>query len=317
MALFFDGSSRPDPTLPGGAVQHLGAGWHEQAAARLCGSGWMPGAGEASRFLRQAEATGMSLEHLYGWVDSSGQLGQVVLIVPQIGRIGVVMVSSPGRREVGELGAVLDGAVGAVDPSRLTMLQSMLEPRDRHGAAAMKEAGFFHLADLEYRQRAIPVTPPRPELPASMKMISYSQTEIERWTQAMEATYEQTLDCPALSGIRATEDVLAGHRAIGAFDPRYWSLIYEDDRMIGVMLLNPLPAQNAMELVYLGLIPEARGRGLGERLMNYAMWQSRVAGWDAMLLAVDRANEPAMRLYQSMGFRRIGVKSAWIKRLMK
>src|SRR3712207_8951894 len=40
--------------------------------------------------------------------------------------------------------------------------------------------------------------------------------------------FRSSLDCPALNGVRDMEDVLAGHKASGEFDPALWFLLSED-----------------------------------------------------------------------------------------
>jgi GNAT superfamily N-acetyltransferase len=48
--------------------------------------------------------------------------------------------------------------------------------------------------------------------------------------------------------------------------------------------------------------PDARGRGVGEALMNAAAGWARARGHAAMYLWVAEANEPARRLYDRYGF---------------
>ncbi len=52
-----------------------------------------------------------------------------------------------------------------------------------------------------------------------------------------------------------------------------------------------------MELVYLGLAPAARGRGLGGCLMRLAEARSAAAKASHLSLAVDALNAPALSLY--------------------
>ena len=83
-----------------------------------------------------------------------------------------------------------------------------------------------------------------------------------QFVQAIARSYEQTLDCPALSGARDIQDVVEGHKSVGIFDPQLWSVLLRGDEPLGCLLLAEIPARNGIELVYLGLAPAARGRGL-------------------------------------------------------
>jgi ribosomal-protein-alanine N-acetyltransferase len=52
----------------------------------------------------------------------------------------------------------------------------------------------------------------------------------------------------------------------------------------------------------LAVRPECRRRGLGRALMAYVLSQAREKGALRATLEVRRANEPALRLYESLGF---------------
>ena len=47
----------------------------------------------------------------------------------------------------------------------------------------------------------------------------YTEANHHRLVRLIEATYEETLDCPQLNDVRPTEDVLEGYRQTGEFDP--------------------------------------------------------------------------------------------------
>ena len=74
-------------------------------------------------------------------------------------------------------------------------------------------------------------------------------------------SYQQSLDCPLLNGLREIGDVIAGHQASGEFNPRFWFVLSERDMPRGVVLLNRVPRTDTAELVYFGLAPAARGAG--------------------------------------------------------
>jgi ribosomal protein S18 acetylase RimI-like enzyme len=120
----------------------------------------------------------------------------------------------------------------------------------------------------------------------------------------LEASYEQTLDCPGLLGLRRTEDVLRGHQATGRFEPELWTLMELDGRPSGALLLNPASEGRCIELVYLGLARAARGQGHGRRLLRHGLRLVRERPERLMTLAVDDGNVPALRLYTSEGFKR-------------
>ena len=92
-------------------------------------------------------------------------------------------------------------------------------------------------------------------------------------------SYEGTLDCPALNGVRDLPDVLASYRACGEFDPaERWFIACRGERDVGCLLLADHPDADQWEIVYVGLVPEERGRGSGLALTRHAQWLARQAG---------------------------------------
>jgi ribosomal protein S18 acetylase RimI-like enzyme len=129
------------------------------------------------------------------------------------------------------------------------------------------------------------------------------------------ASYQDSLDCPALNGRRNVEDILAGHKATGMFDPTTWLVLREGESPLGVLLLSESLRGDAVELVYLGLAAAARGRGLGEVLMRQALAITGRSRQPRLCLAVDSRNAPALKLYYRHGMQRIGSKVAMLRDL--
>jgi ribosomal protein S18 acetylase RimI-like enzyme len=102
--------------------------------------------------------------------------------------------------------------------------------------------------------------------------------------------------------LRPTREVLLGYREIGVQRNDWWFIARYDGRDIGCLLLaDHRPAAHA-ELVYMGLIPEMRGRGWGVFLAHQAQLIAASSGVERLILAVDAANLPALRHYQAAGF---------------
>lgn len=98
------------------------------------------------------------------------------------------------------------------------------------------------------------------------------------------------------------DEVLTSYRDTGEFDPQRWLIVQHEDRDVGCLLLADHPAADQWELVYMGLMAEARGRGFGLPLVQYAQWLTRLADRPRLVVAVDGANGPAMSVYDSAGF---------------
>jgi ribosomal protein S18 acetylase RimI-like enzyme len=119
----------------------------------------------------------------------------------------------------------------------------------------------------------------------------------------LQATYQGSLDMPELEGARELDDILQGHRSAGRFVAERWRLgrIPGEPEAAAVLLLAEIPHRDVWEIIYLGLTPAARGRGLGHEALQHALELAR-AHVPRLELAVDLRNIPATRLYQSSGF---------------
>lgn len=85
-----------------------------------------------------------------------------------------------------------------------------------------------------------------------------------------------------------------------------------DHDPLGVILCRV--AGGEMEVLTVGVSPDARRRGVAKALMAAAMGAARQAGAEAVFLEVAVDNAPAASLYAGMGFRRAGVRRGYYDR---
>jgi ribosomal protein S18 acetylase RimI-like enzyme len=80
-------------------------------------------------------------------------------------------------------------------------------------------------------------------------------------------------------------------------------------------LLSPMPQGDAVELVYLGLTPSARGRRIADWVLRYGLASVAAVGRNRLSLAVDSTNAPALKLYYRHGMKRVTSKLAMMRDL--
>lgn len=209
--------------------------------------------------------------------------------------------------------ALAQAAVDHADPARISIIQLLLQTDPSPLSRGLAAAGFVPLAALDYMQRATTCPPATREWPPGFSLHPYRPAVHDLFARTILASYEQTLDCPALLGTRNIDDVIAGHKATGRFLPELWLVLCHGDQGVGVMLLNLVDRTDDCELVYLGLAVSHRGRGLASALVRHGLKLARQQGAAQMLLAVDRQNHPALRLYRSLQFVTTTTRFAWIK----
>ena len=84
------------------------------------------------------------------------------------------------------------------------------------------------------------------------------------------------------------------------------------DGEVVAYLLGRLIAPEA-EIYRIAVIPEQRRRGIGYRLLDFAMKTERGRGLETVFLEVRSKNEPAIALYSAYGFKRAGFRKGYYK----
>lgn len=299
---------------------------------------------QARRFIAEAPGQGIDLNLIWatgGLPDPSArraapkqppQIDQVALIAPGAGRVGMVFASPPLGRSPADapadagLTAAIDAAcraVGEKHPAQFALIQALVESNQPWLKRALVASRFISVGQLLYMRRDN-AAPPGPRLPISgpwpakvqvvtARSLGPITTQNRVLEDCLDRTYEGTLDCPELFGLRETADILASHRACGRHDPDLWWVAMRDGRAVGCALFNPYPDQGSLELVYLGLAPDVRGQGLGERLMTFALHHLARMSMQRVACAVDERNAPARRLYDRLGFARFDAREAFVR----
>jgi mycothiol synthase len=201
----------------------------------------------------------------------------------------------------GLLRAAIDHLRGQGVRIAQALLDESAPPR---ASADLARGGLPKVTTLEYLEcdTTAPIDGPGPIVGFDWRPFG-PETEAD-FRGVLQATYAGSLDMPELEGVRSLDDVIAGHRAAGRFDPSRWLVgrVPGDPAAAAVVLLSEIPDRDAWEVAYLGLTLPARGRGLGRAALEHAR-QLAAPHARHLELAVDRRNTPAARLYHAAGFR--------------
>jgi ribosomal protein S18 acetylase RimI-like enzyme len=248
------------------------------------------------------------LEALCGVVVAQILPGNVASIVPPR-----VRILDPAGELPRRLLTQLDTELRAMG---VELAQTLLAPDDAAAAAMLRLGDYEHAADLLYLASESDAFPDAPlALPFELRPWRDQSNDASSLIDLIDQTYIGTLDCPRIDGLRKTADVLAGYRAVGESTDRLWQVVQAAGQPVGCLLLADHPATRQWEIVYVGLVPAVRGRGWGLELTRHAQWLARAASCERLVLAVDAANEPAIRIYSLAGFRAWDRRAVWIKPL--
>jgi ribosomal protein S18 acetylase RimI-like enzyme len=246
---------------------------------------------------------------------SGNELTAACWLQQQPGRVASLWPPGFAAQWDGGVAAALVGkAIEIGHRSRAVMMQSLLATDAGVEAQQLRDAGFEHIADLLYLVSVagcFPESEPTSEL-EFVAEIQGAESGLER---IVERTYAGTSDCPALDGVRAIGDVLEGYRGIGRYRPDLWLIARRAGDNVGCALVADHAPEAVWELVYMGIVPEARGKGLGLDVTRYVQWLARCAAVERLVLAVDAANDPAIAMYAAAGFVAWDRRSVFVRRL--
>lgn len=313
----------PEPARADARAEPVPEAMRLHAASRLYQGPLERRLASGQKLLEAASRHGIDPSLMWGTLDPSGvePVRQMVLAVPGSGRTAMLFLTPPGgltdlgssETQEAELTSCVRATLDGVSHSDLgiRLVQALPEPHERWGVRACLEGGMRMVGELAYmrrpfksHERSHPKIDPWPEELRIQPLGDPEDPERhEALRAALEASYVDTRDCPELCGLRATDDVISSHRSTGAFDPSTWWLIWADGAPQGCILMTHCPDHDSVELVYLGLSPGLRGRGLGVRLLRGAIARTARFGAKETTCAVDRRNTPAVRLYERLGFR--------------
>jgi ribosomal protein S18 acetylase RimI-like enzyme len=205
----------------------------------------------------------------------------------------------------------------------LKVVQAFLPPEEVRQAAPLRRAGFQHVTRIWQMDRPDPNGEPRrirtgsasdgnyglqgPELPAFTRLgspridvVAHANCDPAAFNTALLRAHGDSLDCPELNEVLSPEDTLAGYLDSSP-DTSLWRLAVADGEPAGVLLLN------GDELSFLGVLPEFRGRGVGQRLLDVAVETA-----PRLSLVVDVRNGPAIQLYRSAGFGVVATREVFL-----
>jgi len=238
----------------------------------------------------------------------------VALLLP--GHTTIIMAATPGMGpiEPAAQADVLTGSLAELAALRLHYAQALLEPGETARRDLLAGAGFNFLAPLIYLDRATVYPWAEPPSPTAATWRAYAPEHHAQFAEVLQATYLDSSDCPELTGLRPIDDILAAHRATGRYDPQLWELPLVEGVPAGCLLLSSLADSQLLEVVYMGVVPTFRRRGVGALLLQRALQQARQRGARRLTVVVDGRNAPARRLYARFALAPLTQRDAWLYR---
>jgi ribosomal protein S18 acetylase RimI-like enzyme len=236
------------------------------------------------------------------------QDGKLCGVLPLVSHAGNIAYLWPPavRPATPEAEAVVDGllqkAGTRMDDRQMVFTQCLLPPDDSSPVPQqMIRNGFLRSSRLQLLIRGLAhELPERPQ--ARLQETGYSPSLRPRFAQVVERSYLQSLDCPALHGIRTADEAMQAHRAVTPWKHCHWRLYSLGSEDLAVLLTSDVPEQQETEVAYLGVVPEGRGRSYAREMLIGELYRAREAGALRVHVAVDSQNIYAQRVYRDLGF---------------
>ncbi|WP_328807606.1 mycothiol synthase [Nonomuraea antri] len=169
------------------------------------------------------------------------------------------------------------------------------------GAALAASAGLARVRSLWRMRRSLLDPLPAHELPDGVRLRAFVPGQDEQaWLEVNRAAFAHHPE----QGAWTLDDLLQREREPW-FDPAGFFLAWRGDRLAGFHWTKVHGGDEPLGEVYVvGIDPAQRGTGLGKALTLAGLSHLRARGLAQVMLYVDEANTAAIRLYESLGFKR-------------
>lgn len=266
-------------------------------------------AAQAAAWDDAANRAELSLEEL--WIARcNGCVMAVLLQVFQPGRVAFVwppvIVQGTSPDIAGDLAdALLAASTQSADFAGMQYSQIVLETIEKEPLPRLIRHGYCALTELLRYERTLSGELPDCNL-QELVLDPFLKEDSKRLARLLERTFQGTQDCPEVAHLRSGKDALDRHLGAAPEAARHWLLARDSQAGksgdVGVLLLLEHIAERTWEIDYFGVVPEARGRGLGKRLILRGIDAARDRGAERIQAVVDSRNHYACKVYDDTEF---------------
>jgi ribosomal protein S18 acetylase RimI-like enzyme len=231
----------------------------------------------------------------------AGAIVGVQMCVPLPGAMALMWLpqSRDGPRRIEREDRLLQHAQRWLRDRGVKLAQALFPCDGLPDTAALERHGFDHLTRLWYLRHRLDAAIDR--APSRLD-VRRADTDHPTFVATLLRSYQGTLDCPEINGVRTVDEILEGHRSQGLHDPGLWWLAKLEGQPAGVALLARMPETGDWDVAYVGVVPELRRRGIGRDLMLRILHACRADRAAGVTVSVDGRNSPACQLYRQLGF---------------
>ncbi len=105
----------------------------------------------------------------------------------------------------------------------IAFIQCIIDESETEKKKLLKKANFRFLCHLEIMEASLAqnAIQPLPENNSKLSLIPFTEQLITEFQDTIIATYQDSLDCPEITGLRSKQEILTGHKYSGNFTPQF------------------------------------------------------------------------------------------------
>ena len=244
-------------------------------------------------------------------LEQSGQIKGLALIFGElpIDRSVIEVMISPDLTSSPEEVELLQRAVARARALGISVAHICVTP-DLEKGKVLEQLGFSHVRtylDMLWNQDGLPEL----DLPLGYSMRSFQNGDTPLLTQVQNDAFTGSWGfCPN------TEEQIEYRTRMPNTSKAGILFLFEGDNPAGYCWTVMVPAEIGVRgmIGMIGVVPQYRGKGVSRHVLHAGMKQMRSVGLAEIGLEVDANNDPAVRLYTSTGFKKMGERH-WFERV--
>ncbi len=245
-------------------------------------------------------------------LEQSGQIKGLALVIREfpINRSVIEVMMSPDLAGSPEEVELVQRAVARAEALGLGVAHVCVLPDSGRGKV-LEQLGFSsvrtYLAML-WNQDELPAL----DLPQGYSVRSFQKGDTPLLTQVQNDAFTGSWGfCPN------TEEQIEYRTQMPNTSKAGILFLFEGDSPAGYCWTVLVPAENGVRgmIGMIGVVPQYRGKGVSRHILQAGMEHLRSVGLAEIGLEVDGNNDPAVRLYTSTGFKKMGERH-WFERVL-
>lgn len=247
------------------------------------------------------------------WARKGTQILAVAGLSPPAGRVVDLVLPEADESLLTEtrnqLVQLLIDRLESIDD--LYFAQALIASEDHAWAQAVLTQQFRLIANIDLLAALPQVVKEEASAEPTVELIFAKDDRLLQST--VVATMVDAVDCLLLEDPRSSADLFEEYSVRCEGNRNHWYLVEHEGELIGCVILNfCISAGLPVEIVYLGVLPEFRGRQLGKRILQRIR---ELASLHARLVTawVDQINQPALQIYTDSGFQSVTSSKLFVR----